>query len=65
MSYLYQILISDSTYNQLMNIKQNTVDYFDDMIDENTLSVVGNEQSAEFRLIIAKQFIYLYEQNTK
>lgn len=65
-SYFYDLLITNSTYKTLKNVKQEDLISFENPYDskygrKSSLTKVGNEQTDEFRKIVAKRFIYLHE----
>ncbi len=64
--YLYDLITKDKKYAKYKNITSDSLEYLDSHgarrdKDMNELSRVGNEHTDEFRLVIAKQFIYQYE----
>ena len=64
--YIYNILIHDEKYKALCNSKKEELISFKDSTDEKNgwkseFSKVGNEHTDEFRLVVARRFMYFYE----
>lgn len=66
--FLYNLIIANDKYKQLINIEKDQVISFEDKYDLqgniDHVSRVGNEHTDAFRTTLAGQFIYLYEQST-
>lgn len=65
-SYFYNLLISNETYKILTNVKQDDLISFEDPYDskygrKSNFTKVGNEHTDEFRNIVARRFMYFYE----
>ena len=64
--YIYNILIHDEKYKALCNSKKEELISIEDSTDEKNgwkseFSKVGNEHTDEFRLVVARRFMYFYE----
>ena len=64
--YIYNILIHDEKYKALYNSKKEELISFEDSSDaehgwKSEFSKVGNEHTDEFRLVVARRFMYFYE----
>lgn len=64
--FFYNIIIKDSEYKDLKHIKQEDVVWMSNPLNRRVnkeINKAGNEKSKEFRKNIAKQFIYLHDNN--
>ena len=61
--YLYDLIVSDENYKANIGITEDKLISFKDASDEGIiqLSMIGNENSDQFRAVIAQRFVYLYE----
>lgn len=62
LEYLYDLLVKDSKYQILQNSSLNELVSFEDYHGRRSdLPRVGNEHTDEFRQVVARKFMYIYE----